>query len=257
MKILTILQVMFVSFPLVMNSYASLSPSEENHSRAVSPYSQEMDQATNIQSQLLTMQVPSTEEPQINQLSNRRRNYIPFLKSLGITENIDKAVESCKFLENMLSDDDLAQADMEAASPNAALKKGMYDWVTSGWGLAQWIVGTSRNFSYLTIVACAAFANVFPQSAVSLATASGMAAGFGAFLPKTHQYCKEKKLKRMAYNMIVMSGQLERRARTLHFEKEPELNAQSASSSAEMMEEGMSNSSESSPASSSSDSEEG
>ena len=248
MKIFAILKVMFISFFFITNCYASQVPEDEPGSHSTTPRLQEMSQITDLPSQLLEMRIPTSERPQTAQLSLRGRDYVPFLKSLCINENLDKAVESCKFLEKMLSDEEIAQADMEAASPNAQLKNGMYDWVTAGWGLAQWIVGTSRNFSYLTIVTCAALANVFPRNAVTFATASGVAAGFGAFLPKTHQYCKEKKLKRMAYNMVVMSGQLEKRAKALQFVQRLKLNATSSlsESSSSDMEMGRSTSSASS-----------
>ncbi|MBR1734920.1 MAG: hypothetical protein IJ730_05680 [Alphaproteobacteria bacterium] len=231
MKVSVSLKALIASLILISSANAmepSLSEEVEQNNNTA-PQLQMISQENSVSSTLKSSVLSSSNQNEINVItvspSNRERDYTPLLESLGIHDNLDQATESCKLLEKLLSENEIAQADMEAISLNVPIKTGLYDWVTNGWGFAEWLVGTSRNFAYLTVVICAVFANVFQKAAVPLATVSGVAAGFGAFLPKTHKYCGERKLKRIAYNMIVMSGQLSKREKIEKVAKQIKKNA--------------------------------
>lgn len=217
-KILTKLKILIAALFIVSNLYGMLTQNDPN------VYN------TSLDSQHITQSIPENENTassitrEVENLttatplltaSNRGRDYAPFLRSIGVTQNIDKVIESCKFLEdNYLTPEQIAQADMEVFSPDRTPIKSVYSWKSAGWGLAQWLVGTSQNFAYITIVVCAVVANILPDKAVCLATTSGAVAGVGALLSKMYTYCKNKRLNSIAYNMVLMAAQAAIQERT-------------------------------------------
>lgn len=213
MKILTKLKILAAALFVFSNTYGMLTEDTNtplNESQTLTqPISQLNDTAIAITREASNITPENNIPP-----SNRGRNYEPFLRSIGVTENIDKVIESCRLLENnYMTPEQIAQADMEALSIDRELIRSVYDWRSAGWGIAQWFAGTSQNFASITVVICAVLANAFPNKAVSLATTSGAVASIGALLSKIHSYCKTKRLTCIAYNMVVMAGQAAARER--------------------------------------------
>lgn len=206
MKILTKLKIFAVVLLMFSNTYGMLT--EDSHTPSDStPLTQSITQQNSTISAITTEVSNITPTNNVTP-SNRGRDYGPFLRSIGVTQNIDKVIESCRFLENnYMTPEQIAQADMEALSRDRTPIKSVYDWRSAGWGIAQWFAGTSQNFASITVVICAVLANTFPNKAVALATSSGAIAGIGALLSKVHSYCKTKRLTCIAYNMVVMAGQ--------------------------------------------------
>ena len=212
MKILTKLKILAVVLLMFSNTYGMLT--EDSHTSSDStPITQSITQQSSTIS-AITTEVRNVAPTSNATPSNRGRDYGPFLRSMGVTQNIEKVIESCRFLENnYITPEQIAQADMEALSLDRTPIRSVYDWRSAGWGIAQWFAGTSQNFASITVVICAVLANTFPNKAVALATSSGAVAGIGALLSKVHSYCKTKRLTCIAYNMVVMAGQAAARER--------------------------------------------
>lgn len=207
MKIPTQLKILAAVFLMFSNTHGMLT--EDSNTGPDSPKIIQQTALLGSVASDVTREVSNITSTNNIPPSNRGRNYELFLRSIGITENIDKVTESCRLLENnYMTPEQIAQADMEALSLDQAPIRSVYDWRSAGWGMAQWLAGTSQNFASVTVVICAVLANAFPSKAVTLATASGAVASVGALLSKIHSYCKTKRLTCIAYNMVVMANQV-------------------------------------------------
>lgn len=140
--------------------------------------------------------------------NNENVNIEALLRSLGIAEAPELTEAINFFIHRHLSVTQVHEARMEALFMDQSNKvKGIHDWVTRGWRIAKWLVGTSQNFSTVAVVVLAVLANCFPDRAVLLATVSGAVGAFGTLLSKMYDYCQEKSLNRLAYNLVVMAVQ--------------------------------------------------
>lgn len=161
MKILTELKILAAALLVFSNTYGMLTEDANtplNESPTLTqPIPQLNDTAIAITREASNITPTNSIPP-----SNRGRNYEPFLRSIGVTENIDKVIESCRLLENnYMPPEQIAQADMEALSIDRELIRSVYDWRSAGWGIAQWFAGTSQNFASITVVICAVLLMLF------------------------------------------------------------------------------------------------
>lgn len=143
---------------------------------------------------------------EIAQLNNETIDFMPLIRALRMTKQASHLLETFNFLVHYyLTSTDVYVAEMAALSLRK--QEEIFDWVTSGWKGAQWVVGTSQNIATLLIGASGIAANFFKDKAVALATASAIVAGCGTLLSLVYDYCCKKRLHRIARNLVIMAIQ--------------------------------------------------